>query len=197
MTHPIPSETIEYEQYVDGLRHQNAQMHAALQIAESTLASFYRIQYAQGLCKMADGPDNWVLKMIRDAISDASLAGYSGLSKTITIHVEGGLVQNVAGTPAGYEVRVEDYDNQDDVDPMWDAEKKCVVTVYGGDNASDFPTQAPKFNIAQLADVMTFPSEILQLTEIDADDGDLALQALSEIRLLARNTAAKVKGGPR
>ena len=31
MTQPIPSETIEYERYVDGLRTQNARMRVALQ----------------------------------------------------------------------------------------------------------------------------------------------------------------------
>ena len=46
-------------------------MLAALKIAESTLASFYRINFAQGLSKMSDGPDNWVLKPIRAAIAIA------------------------------------------------------------------------------------------------------------------------------
>jgi hypothetical protein len=54
-------------------------------------------------------------------------------SKTITVHVEGGLVQDVTGIPAGYEVRVEDYDHQNPGDDSWDAEKECVVTVYGGE----------------------------------------------------------------
>lgn len=46
-------------------------MLAALVIAESTLAACYRIQFAQGVSKMADGDDNWVLKTIRAAISKA------------------------------------------------------------------------------------------------------------------------------
>jgi hypothetical protein len=77
MTQPLPSETIEYERYVDGLRKSNAKLLNALQIAEPTLASFYRIQYAQGVSKMADGPDNWVLKIIRDALRDVTVYGGS------------------------------------------------------------------------------------------------------------------------
>lgn len=50
----------------------------------------------------------------------------------ITVHVEGGLVQDVKGIPAGYEVRVEDYDVHNPGDDSWDAEKECVVTVFEG-----------------------------------------------------------------
>lgn len=137
MTQPIPSETIEYEPHVDGLRAANTKMVNALQIAESTLASFYRIQFAQGISKMADGPDNWVLKIIRDALA-ASKEGdeqSSAPPKTITIHVEGGLVQDVTGIPAGYEVRVEDHDEGDTSHPSWDAEKGCFITIYSGEVA--------------------------------------------------------------
>jgi hypothetical protein len=50
----------------------------------------------------------------------------------ITVHGEGGLVQDVNGIPAGYEVRVEDYDVHNPCDDSWDAEKECVVTVFEG-----------------------------------------------------------------
>jgi hypothetical protein len=52
----------------------------------------------------------------------------------ITVHVEGGLVQDVTGVPAGYELHVEDYDVHNPGAHSWDAEKKCVVTVYEGDS---------------------------------------------------------------
>jgi len=57
-------------------------------------------------------------------------------TKTITVRVEGGLVCDVDGVPAGYELRVEDYDHADNSHPAWDADKECFVTVYdGGANA--------------------------------------------------------------
>lgn len=54
------------------------------------------------------------------------------LTKTITVKVEGGLVQDVAGLPSGYELRVEDYDGDDTSHPAWVAQKECYVTVYEG-----------------------------------------------------------------
>lgn len=44
----------------------------ALEVAESTLASFYRILHQQGHTNMTDGPDNWVLQIIRDALNDSN-----------------------------------------------------------------------------------------------------------------------------
>ncbi len=53
--------------------------------------------------------------------------------RTIKVHVEGGLVQDVdQRIPAGYEVRVEDRDDGDTSHPSWDAEKGCFVMVYEG-----------------------------------------------------------------
>jgi hypothetical protein len=49
---------------------------------------------------------------------------------TITISIKGGLVLDVTGIPAGYKVRIEDYDVQDPEDEWWDAERECAVTVY-------------------------------------------------------------------
>ena len=56
----------------------------------------------------------------------------SSAPKTITVHVEGGMVQDADGIPPGYEVRVEDYDHSDDTQPTWDAEKEWHITVYEG-----------------------------------------------------------------
>jgi hypothetical protein len=184
MTQPIPSETIEYERYVAMERHREAYL--ALQYANHTNLAELKKQYLLAV----------------DAVHSIGAQSTEGAKpspspKTITVHVEGGMVQDVTGIPTGYEVRVEDRDEGDTSHPSWDGEKGCFVTVYGGDNASDSPAPAPNSNAAGLDDFTAFPSEILQLAEIDADDGDLALKALSEIRVLARNTAAKVKGGPR
>lgn len=133
MTQPISSENLAHEEYVDGLRQANAAMLKALRMAESTLASFYRIQYAQGISKMADGADNWVLNIVRDAIAGAhgSALG-SSAPQIITVRVEGGLVQDVTGIPAGYALHVEDYDGEDTSHPAWNAEKECFVTIYDG-----------------------------------------------------------------
>jgi hypothetical protein len=51
---------------------------------------------------------------------------------TITVTVQGGMVQEVAGIPPGWKIRVEDYDHPDDTQPTWDAEKQCFVTLYEG-----------------------------------------------------------------
>lgn len=53
--------------------------------------------------------------------------------KTITIHIEGGLFQDVTGIPPGYGVHIHDHDEGDTSHPSWNAEKGCFVTVYGGD----------------------------------------------------------------
>jgi len=70
----------------------------------------------------------------RAAIASAEGTALPAPTQTITIHVEGGLVQDVTGIPAGYEVRVEDRGTVGDTShPSWDAEKGFFVTVYGGD----------------------------------------------------------------
>jgi hypothetical protein len=66
---------------------------------------------------------------VRRASQDA-LAAPS--ANTITVTVEGGLVQDVTGIPAGYELLVEDHDGGDTSHPSWDAEKECFVTIYEG-----------------------------------------------------------------
>jgi hypothetical protein len=53
-------------------------------------------------------------------------------TKIITIRLEGGMVTDVDGVPAGYALHVEDYDYGDDSNPNWDAEKECFVTIYEG-----------------------------------------------------------------
>lgn len=55
--------------------------------------------------------------------------------KIITIHLEGGIVQEINGVPAGYELHVEDHDIHDPEHPQWDKEKECIVTVYKGGGA--------------------------------------------------------------
>jgi hypothetical protein len=71
---------------------------------------------------------------------DEAIAKVAGVSmppapaRTITVHIEGGLVQDVTGIQAGVEVRVEDRDKDGDTShPSWDEERQCFVTVYGGE----------------------------------------------------------------
>jgi len=123
MTQPLPLETIEYERYVDGLRRSNTELLDALRNLHDA-------------CEFWEDQSDPVLSHARAAINKAS-AGTAALraSKNITIFIKGGLVADVTGIPAGYELRVEDYDVQDPGDDSWDAEKECAVTVYGGDSA--------------------------------------------------------------
>ena len=186
MSKPIGSETIEYERFVDGLRRENAELRGFAEYVANHLLSL----------SLSLKPGSWgLVALTRYQALSISNATASSVPKTITVHVEGGLVQDVTGIPAGYEVRVEDHDGDDTSHPAWDAEKECFVTVYEGDSASDSPAHTHSLKAVELADAMGFPSEVLQLTEIDADDGDLALQALSKIRARARAVVEKVKGG--
>ena len=123
MSKPIPLDTIEYERYVDALRRSNIELLEALRNLHDA-------------CEFWEDQSDPVLLLARAAINKAS-TGTAALpaSKNITIRIEGGLVQDLTGIPAGYELRVEDYDMGDTGDDSWDAEKKCVVTVYVGDSA--------------------------------------------------------------
>jgi hypothetical protein len=127
MTQPLPLEAIEYERYVDGLRRSNAQLLNALK-------TYVDVPVAPDIgCE-----DELVaaIELARAAIAETEGADVSpGAAKTITVRLEDGLVRDVTGIPAGYELRVEDYDMGDTGDDSWDAEKKCVVTVYGRDSA--------------------------------------------------------------
>jgi hypothetical protein len=118
MTQPIPCENIEYERYVDGLRKSSAQMLTALKDTRAELQTLFDEDYDYA--------------EIDAAIAIAEGTALPAPSKTITIHLEGGLVQHVTGIPARYEVRVEDYDEGDMEHPSWDEEKQCFVTVYEG-----------------------------------------------------------------
>jgi hypothetical protein len=69
---------------------------------------------------------------LQDFVGRASENVSVAPARTITVIVEGGLVQDVTGIPAGYELQVEDYDHADDSQPSWNAEKECFVTVYKG-----------------------------------------------------------------
>jgi len=72
----------------------------------------------------------------RAAITQANVTvSLFGPPKTIIVRIEGGLVQDVTGIPKGYEVRVEDYDESDETQPQWDAEKECFVSIYEGEPA--------------------------------------------------------------
>ena len=128
MTQPIPSETIEYERYADGLRQANDEMMRALELHHASHVAFEHGDDAESENQYALAVEaTW-------AIIAKSTAGVKPptLPKTITIRVEGGMVTDVDGIPAGCEVRVEDYDHADDSHPGWDSERECDVTVYGG-----------------------------------------------------------------
>jgi hypothetical protein len=53
-------------------------------------------------------------------------------ARIITVRVQGGLVQEVSGIPAGCELRVEDHDDGDRDHPSWNPNKGCFVTIYEG-----------------------------------------------------------------
>jgi len=149
MTQPLPSETLEYERYVDGLRRSHGLLLTALQYMVSWAERHDLTRAALINGGQAEVP---VITIARDAITSAQAVNASpvsaktitlsvkqgiitapdGVPQTITIHVESGMVQDVTGVPAGYELRVEDYDVQDPGDDSWDAEKECAVTVYEG-----------------------------------------------------------------
>jgi hypothetical protein len=119
MIHPIPSESLEYQRCVAMERHREAYL--ALQYANHTNLAELEKQYLLAV----------------DAVYSIGAQSTEGAKpspspKTITIHVEGGMVQDVNGVPAGYELRVEDYDHADDSQPTWDAEKECHVAIYEG-----------------------------------------------------------------
>jgi len=132
MSQPIPSETFEYERDVDGLRRSNAEMMHALQLHHASHVAF----------EHGDDVESERQHVLAVEATWAIIAKSNGgvrpptLPKTIIIHVEGGLVQDATGIPAGYEVRVEDHDGNDTSHPAWEAEKECFVTIYdGGANA--------------------------------------------------------------
>jgi hypothetical protein len=129
MSQPLPSEAIDYERYVDGLRQQNAKMLTALKdiilwAERHGLTKADLITGGQAECP--------VITNARAAVAQAERAGLPMPAKTITIHIEGGMVQDASDVPAGYELRVEDHDLHDEGHPQWDAEKECVVTIYEG-----------------------------------------------------------------
>jgi len=132
MNQPLPSETIEYARYVDGLPGLEAISEADLIRKIDDHVSEVITQ--TGVKKGAIG--SLIMSAALDVIRPyLRLSPTDTGTKTITIHVEGGLIQDVTGIPAGYEVRVEDYDHADDTQPTWDAEKQCHVTVYGEEGA--------------------------------------------------------------
>lgn len=141
MTQPLPSATIEYERYVDGLRRvlTDAYLHGGgdLFIEEYGRLCFCPHFTRKGVVTrksmMNPGNHATICNDLNAAIARVKEGIATAPSKTITVQVEGGLVQDVTGIPAGYEVRVEDYDEGDPSRQTWDDEKKFFVTVYGGD----------------------------------------------------------------
>lgn len=131
---------LNYEDYVDGLRRSNTALLAAV---TDLLGDRPSVQ--GGICRQcgrdfigdilegdcpADDCPSYKARSLIAAIHESSILS----SQNITIHLEGGFVQDVTGIPAGYEVRVEDYGFPETDDDSWDADKKCVVTVYEGAN---------------------------------------------------------------
>jgi hypothetical protein len=73
------------------------------------------------------------LELLESAIASAAGGAVtSEPTKTITVRIEGGLVQDVTGVPEGCELRVEDYDGDDTSHPAWDADNGCFLTIYDG-----------------------------------------------------------------
>jgi hypothetical protein len=133
MSQPIPSETIEYERFVDSLRSENALMRSVLQKL---------IAKADDIIAAIDGTTNQFepeTAALSAATSEAERVLANGhpfaQNATISIHIEGGMVQHVSGVPMGYGLHVEDHDLHDEEHPQWDAEKECIVTVYEGSAA--------------------------------------------------------------
>jgi hypothetical protein len=134
MTVRHKADNLNYEEYVDGLRKANTRMIYALQ----TL-----VARADDVIAAVDGgkaqfePEMAALSAAA-SIAERLLARVAGAGASgkpvdiITVHVEGGLVQDVAGVPEGCELRVEDYDTHDTSHPSWDAQKECCVTIFDG-----------------------------------------------------------------
>ena len=131
MSQPLPSETLDYERYVDGLRKANAAMAAAIRAM---------IEAGDGLIAAIDGSTDQFEPETAEFSTAVSAAEktlpdsdpVAAVPKIITVTIEGGLVQDVTGVPQGYELHVEDHDQGDESHPQWDAEKECFVTLYEG-----------------------------------------------------------------
>jgi hypothetical protein len=129
MSQPLPPETIDYERFVDGLRKVNAEMVRALELHHASHVAFEHGDDVESKKQYA-----LAVEATRSIVRESNgVVKSQTSSKTIVVHVEGGLVQDVIGIPAGCEVRVEDHDEGDTSHPSWDAEKECFVTVYGGE----------------------------------------------------------------
>jgi hypothetical protein len=122
--HALPSETLEYERYVDGLRRSNAQLTKVMRKAWKAIAAdLGMIRSPKTICLLSE----------MDAlIARAKDGGPIPVEpKTITVHLEEGRVMAVNGVPHGVEVHIEDYDHTVGCGPYWDEKKGCDVTVYG------------------------------------------------------------------
>ena len=121
-------DNLNYERYVDGLRLENVELKEFAEYIANHLLSL----------SLSLKPGSWGLAALAKyhALSKSNRITSSVPSKIITVTIEGGLVQDVAGVPAGFELRIEDHDGDDTSHPAWDEQKECFVTVYdGGDDA--------------------------------------------------------------
>ena len=117
------------EQYVDGLRKANAELKA---FADYVAKDLIYAEYSQYLGQW--GVD--LLRRYRALTKPANSSASQAPANTITIQLKDYWVHEVTGIPAGYQVRVEDYRDEDEGDkshPSWDAEKECYVTILGGE----------------------------------------------------------------
>lgn len=126
MTQPLPSETIEYERHVDGLRQRHAELLKAFRDYFSVPVLSDPRHEAEFIRATRNAHE--ILSRAEGIVPSPTPEG-----RAITIHLEGGLVQDVTGIPPGVEVHVADYDRHDETHPSWNSEYECHVTVYGGD----------------------------------------------------------------
>jgi hypothetical protein len=110
-----------------------------LEVFDDSWKMFFEMEELRGLSALTG--KNATEQEIVDFLLSAGftdLTRYEGpkaQKPTITVVLEGGIVQDVTGLPAGYELRVEDHDEGDADHHSWDEEKKCFVTIFDGEEA--------------------------------------------------------------
>jgi hypothetical protein len=93
MTQPIKSETIEYERYLDGLRGSNEEL---LECLKDLRAKIKRGSVLKNEKVYFTAED---FDRINAVIAKAEDIGLPAPAKTITVHVEGRLIQDANGIP--------------------------------------------------------------------------------------------------
>jgi hypothetical protein len=110
-----------------------------LEIYDDAWSVFFAMEELRGLAALTG--KNATEQEIADFLLNA---GFKDLTKyegprpqlpTITVSLEGGIVQDVTGVPKGYELHVEDHDEGETSHPSWDEDKKCFVTIFDGEEA--------------------------------------------------------------